>query len=172
MHVTRSPRPRRKRIRLRDYDYSTPGAYFITFRARPDLPPLSQVVGGDLILTAHGAAVRAVWNELPEHYPNVTCDEFIVMPDHVHCIIVLSDARAGFKPAPTGDSGVHGVPEVVRALKGFSARRINQLRKSTGTAVWQRNYYERVIRDERELDAAREYIRGNPARLEQTGRTV
>ncbi len=153
---------RRKQIRLRQYDYSTPGAYFVTFRARPGAPQLSEIVESEVIVNRYGAAVREVWCELPEHYPNVMCDEFVVMPDHVHCIIVLGEARAGFKPASTKGSREHGIPEIVRALKGFSTRRINELRHQTGAAVWQRNYYERVIRNERELHAVREYIRGNP----------
>ena len=162
MPIVKPSTYRRKQIRLPGYDYSTPGAYFITFRARPGAPPLSHSVNGELTLTAYGTTVREVWQELPAHYPNMTCDEFIAMPDHVHCIIILGEARAGFKPAPTKGLRMHGVPEVVRALKGFSSRRINGLRQRSGTAVWRRNYYERVIRNERELNAVREYIRGNP----------
>ncbi len=92
---------RKKQIRLRDYDYAAPGAYFVTFRARPGAPRLSQIIDGEVILTACGIAVREVWRELPQHYPNMRCDEFVIMPDHVHCIVVLGEARAGFKPAAT-----------------------------------------------------------------------
>jgi putative transposase len=103
------------------------------------------------------------------------------MPDHIHGIIVLVDtagaglearaglgARAGLKPAPTGggafaDVGVrHGLPEIVRALKTYSARRINASRGTPGATVWQRGYYERIVRDERELALARKYIVSNP----------
>jgi putative transposase len=109
-------------------------------------------------------------------------DAFVVMPDHIHGIIVLldtsgagltaraglDDARAGLKPAPTDgvafvDVGVrHGLPEIVRALKTYSARRINARRGTPGAAVWQRGYYERIVRDERELNLARKYIVSNP----------
>ena len=162
MPIVRPSTYRRKQIRLPDYDYSTPGAYFITFRARPGAPPLSHSVNGELTLSAYGMAVKQVWRGLPKHYPNMTCDEFIAMPDHVHCIIILDGESAGLRPATTNGSRVHGMPEIVRAHKGFSIRRINQLRRSTGTAVWQRNCFERVVRNERELQAVREYIRGNP----------
>ena len=70
---------------------------------------------------------------------------------------------AGLKPATTAGRD-HGLPEIVRAFKTFSARRVNEARGTAGTPVWQRNYYERVIRDERELNAAREYIETNPLR--------
>jgi REP element-mobilizing transposase RayT len=88
------------------------------------------------------------------------------MPNHVHGILWLSGAeRAGLKPAPTGnDRTRHGLSESVRALKTFSARRINELRGTPGIPVWQRNYYERVVRNERELNAIRDYIQTNPLR--------
>jgi REP element-mobilizing transposase RayT len=98
------------------------------------------------------------------HYPNVALDEFCVMPNHVHGVIWIAGVgRAGFKPVPTPER-CHGLPEIVRAFKMLSARRINEVRGTQGAAVWQRNYYERVIRDDRELNAIREYIQTNPLR--------
>ncbi len=92
------------------------------------------------------------------------------MPNHIHGIIVLTDVDrradvgAGLKPARvTARSRSHGLPEIVRAFKTFSSRRINDAKATPGESVWQRNYYERVIRDEAELDRARQYIVGNPA---------
>ena len=92
------------------------------------------------------------------------------MPNHVHGIIVLTDQQrmnpiaenvgAGFKPAPTRR---HPLSEIVRAFKTFSSRRINELRQTPGVPVWQRNYYERVIRNDRELHDIRQYIVDNPA---------
>ena len=111
-----------------------------------------------------GAVVERCWHDLVNHYTHVDLDEFVVMPNHIHGVIWLRDPRrAGLKPAPTDDHvRRHGLSEIVRAFKTFSARRINQLRGTAGVAVWQRNYYERVVRNERELNAIREYIRANP----------
>src|SRR5437870_13678067 len=112
-----------------------------------------------------GRIVQTVWKELPLHYSYVESDAFIVMPNHVHWIIVLSDRMsvgAGLKPAPTR----HGIPEIVRAFKTFSARRINQTRSMAGKAIWQRNYFEHVIRNEESLNRIRQYILDNPARWE------
>ncbi|MBI2680581.1 MAG: transposase [Candidatus Solibacter usitatus] len=95
------------------------------------------------------------WNALPDHYKNLTLDAFVVMPSHIHGILIL-DVRAGFKPA-------HALPEIVRALKTFSARRINAMRATPGQPVWQRNYFERIIRNEKELNETRHYIDDNPA---------
>ena len=157
---------RRKSIRLPGFDYSQPGAYFITVCTRNRASILGDVTEGKLCLNAAGRLAQAVWEELPQHYPHVHLDAWTVMPNHVHGIAILkSDSvdhvGAGLKPAPTQR---HGLPEIVRAFKTFSARRINALQGTAGTALWQRNYYEHVIRDEAALDRIRQYIADNPAR--------
>jgi REP element-mobilizing transposase RayT len=86
------------------------------------------------------------------------------MPNHIHGIFIL--VGAGLKPAPTTDKKRHGFSEVIRAFKTFSSRKINKLHKTSGTSVWQRNYYERVIRDEDELNKIRQYISDNPIKWE------
>ncbi len=132
-----------------------------------------------MVENRNASIVRGCWLDLPNHYPHVSLDAFVVLPNHIHGIIVLVDTYgvgdvrtdgvgAGLKPAPTGgdafiNAGVrHGLPEVVRALKTYSARRINASRGTTGASVWQRGYYERVIRNERELNLPRQYIVSNP----------
>ena len=92
------------------------------------------------------------------------------MPNHVHGIITITgdtdaDVRAGLKPAPTSlPAKRHGLPEIVRGFKTFSSRHINQIRGVPGTRVWQRNYYEHVIRSDAALIRIRQYIRDNPAK--------
>jgi len=96
-------------------------------------------------------------------------DGFVVMPNHVHGIIVLTDdsaVGAGLKPAPTK---MHALPEIVRAFKTFSARAINACQGLRGASVWQRNYYEHVVRDESDLSRIRKYIEENPARWAEDG---
>ena len=113
-------------------------------------------------LNDSGRLVLDCWNDLPNHYLHVELDEFVVMPNHIHGIIVLTPAeRAGLKPARTTR---HPLSEIVRAFKTFSARRINALSITQGQPVWQRNYYEHVIRNEKTLQAVREYILNNPAK--------
>ncbi len=85
----------------------------------------------------------------------------MIMANHVHGIIMLKDIVAGRRSRRTA-SGRHGLPEIVRAFKAFSARRINEARETPGTRVWQRNYYEHTIRDEEELSLIREYVVSNP----------
>ena len=115
-----------------------------------------------------GSVVEDSWANLPDHYENVSLDAFILMPNHIHGVIIIEDEStvvgAGFKPALASavDSRRHGLPEIVRAFKTFSARRINEMRASPGTPVWQRGFYDHVIRSESELDRVRTYIGDNP----------
>jgi len=115
-------------------------------------------------LSSYGEIIRLSWLELPQHYTNAELDVFVIMPNHIHGIIFLTDVGAGLKPAPTDSprDKRHGLPEIIRAFKTFSSRKINQLRNMSGTPVWQRNYYEHVIRRDESLDKIREYIVTNP----------
>jgi putative transposase len=152
----------RQSIRLRGYDYSRPGAYFITVCIQDRKQKLfGDVVGGAMVENDYGKIVCQCWNDLPVHYPHIRLDEFVVMPNHVHGIVVIrasASVGAGLKPAPT-----NGLPEIVRALKTFSARRINEIRQTPGIPVWQRNYYDHIIRDDKSRYFIRQYIRNNPA---------
>ena len=115
-----------------------------------------------------GAVVEDCWTKLPDHYDNVALDAFILMPNHVHGVIVIEDEHpgvgAGSKPAlpETETFGRHGIPEIMRAFKSFSARRINEMRATNRPSVWQRGFYDHVIRGEDELNMIRTYIMDNP----------
>lgn len=160
----------RRSIRLRNYDYTQNGAYFVTICVQDRACLLGTVVGGEMRLSEAGQIVQDVWNGLPSHYPHLQLDAWVIMPNHVHGIIVLHDdtVPAGLKPAPTpiATAKRHGLPEIVRALKTFSARRINVLRATPGTKFWQRNYWEHIIRDEPEYQRICAYIHNNPLQWE------
>ncbi len=121
-------------------------------------------------LNEWGRIVRETWVALPSHYPHIALDAFVIMPDHVHGIIIIGgtgtvgSVGADLRPAPTEVPATrHGLPEIVRAFKSFSARRINEVRITPGVSVWQRKYYEHVVRDEADLARIRAYIQDNPA---------
>ena len=162
----------RRSIRLRSYDYSQPGAYFVTVCTRNRQCLFGDVIDGEMRPNQFGRIVSACWSGLPAHYPRVGLDTFVAMPNHVHGVIRLADddsphgVGAGLNPAATRTvrTRPHGLPEVIRGFKAFASRRINEVRNAPGTPVWQRNYYERVIRNERELNAVRQYIQHNPSR--------
>ncbi len=168
----------RRTIRLRDYDYSQAGAYFVTVCAWKKECLFGEIKDGEMLLNEYGEIVMKCWDDLPNHYQYTQLDEFVIMPNHVHGIIILNvgaglkpalvnsdktyqthEARAGLKPAPTIQ---RGLSEIIRALKTFSSKQINLIRNNPGVPLWQRNYYEHIIRDEKELHTIRQYIRYNP----------
>jgi REP element-mobilizing transposase RayT len=172
----------RRSIRLAGYDYTLAGGYFVTLvvKEREDL--FGVVVEGEMVLNPFGKVVREMWLGIQKHYPHVRLDEFCVMPNHFHGILILTDdgrggsvqanslahqddsmsANNGQAMSQTRPIKRHGLPEIIRAFKSFSARKINHMRGTPGTPVWQRNYYEHIIRNERELFAIQRYIRDNP----------
>ncbi|MEW6657025.1 MAG: transposase [Thermodesulfobacteriota bacterium] len=117
-----------------------------------------KVVEGEMQLNEYGDIVVDCWLDLPKHYSNIESDYYVIMPNHMHGIITIL-VGAGLKPAPT-----RPLSEIVRGLKTFSSRAINTLRGAPGKPVWQRNYYERIIRNEESLNRIREYIATNPWR--------
>jgi REP element-mobilizing transposase RayT len=150
----------RRSIRLKEYDYSLAGAYFVTICAHKRECLFGEVLDGQMRLNDAGRLIQAAWESLPEYYPHVVLDVWVVMPNHFHGVIIL--VGAGLKPAQTENR--HGLPEIVRAMKTFSSRRINEMRGTSGVPVWQRNYFERVIRNDNEMHRSREYIVNNPAK--------
>ena len=181
-----SPRNRlssRRSIRLKDFDYSSAGAYLITICVQDRGLLLGDVVGGEVALWMEGQIVHEVWDGLVGRFPTVMTDAFVVMPNHVHGIVVIDGDHVGvptdqpvgqragaMNRAPTPSSSKPGqdefaspsLGEVIRVLKAVSTRRIREV--GDPSFGWQRNYHERVIRDEREFERARAYIEANPAR--------
>jgi REP element-mobilizing transposase RayT len=174
----------RRSIRLKGYDYSRSGMYFVTvcversggfqtrhYGTRPHI--FGKIENGEMVLNEYGQILQMVWNELPQHYANIQLGEFVIMPNHIHCIIIITNVDnggivgAGLKPAPTPPDTTttprnHGLSEFVRALKTFSARKINDLRNMRGEKLWQRNYYESIIRNEQSYIHIANYIINNP----------
>jgi REP element-mobilizing transposase RayT len=157
--------PQRRHIRLSSYDYTWQGAYFITICTYEKQCLFGNIVESSMKLNPCGEIVQLCWKDIPIHYHEVTNEVFIVMPNHVHGIISIHNAngRSGSKPDPTRK---HPLSEIVRAFKTYSSRGINEHRNSQGTSVWQRSYYEHVIRSESEYQQIGEYIVFNAAKWE------
>lgn len=148
----------RRSIRLKGYDYRKPGGYFFTTCILDRRCILGEVVDAEMRCNALGDGVWEIWRGLPLHYPHVQLDSFVVMPNHAHGIIVLTDA-----PMPPGKKR-HPFTEVMRSFKSFSSRAINVVLGTPGVSHWQPNYFEHVIRNQREFDRIRRYIENNPRR--------
>jgi REP element-mobilizing transposase RayT len=121
-----------------------------------------------MIENQNGQIVRACWNDLPNHYPNVELDEFVVMPNHMHGIIFILENRVGAiheSPLPRGRRKML-LSKIVGRFKMNAAKQINEFRHTPGLSVWQRGFYDHIIRDEQSLNRIREYIITNPDRWE------
>jgi putative transposase len=162
----------RRSIRLKDYDYSQSGAYFVTVVTQARISLFGNVNDGQLELNDAGQMVQTCWREISEHYPGVETDVFIVMPNHVHGIIFLVGAGPCACPSevgqPRGVAPTLSLPDIVQRFKSLTTKRytegVRKLQWSSFPArLWQRNYYEHVIRDEESLNRIREYILNNPA---------
>jgi putative transposase len=169
----------RRSIRLKDYDYSRAGAYYVTICVQQRMCLLGEIAAGEMRLNEAGRMVHTAWNELPGKYPGVEIDEFIVMPNHFHGSIVLNVGAGPCACPDPNDGQPRGVaptglslPDVVHRFKSFTtAEYRNGVERLHWIAFpgrfWQRNYYEHIIRDEREMNAIREYVRFNPSKWEE-----
>ena len=114
-----------------------------------------------MILSEFGKIVDSIWHTLPEHFLNVTLDEMQVMPNHVHAIIVIEEEQHAAGPDPKPFQGLPTLGQIIGYWKYQSAKAINKIR-GVVQDVWQPNMFEHIIRNERELQAFRIYIRNNP----------
>jgi putative transposase len=161
----------RRSIRLKGYDYTQPGAYFVTVIAHRRLSIFGEIAGGAMHLNACGETVRIEWMRTAAIRCEIQLDEFVVMPNHFHAIVMITECDGGSvgarrRRAPTIEQFskpiAGSIPTVIRAYKSAVTTRINQLRGTSGAPVWQRNYHEHIIRNADELSRIREYIRYNP----------
>ncbi|MBC7263399.1 MAG: transposase [Chloroflexi bacterium] len=161
----------RRSIRLKGYDYTQPGAYFITLVAHQHEMLFGEVVDGEMILSEYGRIVAEEWERTALVRPYVQLDEFVVMPNHIHGIVWIVDDAVGAtrRVAPTANGYPTGLVSkslgaIVAQFKSIVTKRIAKTRGAPGTPVWQRNYWEHIIRNEAALDRIREYILTNPLR--------
>jgi len=181
---------KRRSLRLKDFDYRQGGAYFITVCTAGRASLFGKIRRGEMECNDYGRIVMGCWAEIPQHFPGVESDVFMVMPNHVHGIIMIVEgvgatqasplrggdlvmgARHASPPQPHTQGGGPAGPRprslgaIVGAFKSASTRKIRISSGERQLSVWQRNYYEHVIRDEKSLDRIREYIITNPARWE------
>ena len=153
--------PQRKRLRLPEYDYAQPGYYFITVctreRKQEALCSIEHTVGAiinrppRISLTSLGRIVDETIRAIPDHYPGISVDQYVIMPDHVHLILsfrhIGPDGRQIAAPTP--------LPKVIQQMKRIAS-------KQAGVSLWQKGFYDHVIRNDEDLTNVRRYIRNNP----------
>ena len=155
--------PKRKHPRLKQYDYSSPGYYYVTIHTERDAPKLSHILEGSqteppkVILTKHGEVAQRQLIELRERYENVIVDKYVIMPTHIHVIIQLMETTVGASPRPA-------ITEIVGTFKSLTTRECNRLFRTEGRRLFQASFYEAVLRNEPMYQACWQYIEGNPAK--------
>jgi putative transposase len=145
----------RRSVRLRDFDYSQAGAYFVTICTHSAISWLGSVAGGKVQLTNAGTLVTEEWFRLPSRFTSLDLDSFIAMSNHLHGILVSRSCAD--QPGPK-------LGQVIRAFKAASTRQIRVT--SVPEFAWQRNFYEHVIRSEDSWNRIRRYVDSNPLRWE------
>lgn len=157
----------RRSIRLKGYDYAQAGAYFVTICTKDRACLFGEIENGRMCLNDCGQEVADTWRWLSDRYPYVGLDEWVVMPNHLHGIIILTEpnSRGSSRTAPTQNRKPLG--RLIGAFKTVSTKRLNAIRNTPGVSVWQRNYYEHIVRDEESLARIRQYIVDNPAHWDE-----
>ena len=163
----------RRSIRLRDYDHTQNGAYFVTICTLQGVCLFGDVVDGEMVLNDYGAIVWEEWQRTAIVRANIELDAFVVMPNHVHGIIVIVDndstvgATRRVAPTNTRPTGpkAGSLGAIVGQFKSVATKRIRQLSHvNVDIPIWQRNYYEHIIRNEKSFNDIRAYIANNPAK--------
>ncbi len=162
----------RKSIRLPGYDYSQAGAYYVTIVTHQRNCLFGEVVNGEMVLNDFGKIADECWRAIPDHFPVVELGAYMVMPNHVHGIIVITDnGRGAALLRPYDQPDINDNPykinvkpgslgAIVRSYKSAVSYRIHKEHNATG--IWQRNYYEHIIRDQTDLQNKTDYIEANP----------
>jgi len=173
-------RHHRRSIRLRGHDYAQAGEYYVTLCVKDRESLLGEILGDRVELTRIGEIVKECWEGIPKHFSNAVLDEFVIMPNHVHGIVILVD-RVGTRHAvsqPAAESQLHALPQleipsreqfgkpvcgslstIMRSFKSAASKRIHS--EGYSAFAWQSRFYEHIIRDGRDGDRIRKYIANN-----------
>jgi len=164
----------RRSIRLKEYDYAQPGGYFVTIVTHQRDCLFGQIINEEMQLNELGRIADECWRLIPDHFTNVELGAYVIMPNHVHGIIVIHANENGMatnslpfvgarhaSPLPLRGVKPYSIGAIVGSFKSAVTKRIG--RELNATGIWQRNYYEHVIRNHEDWDRIHRYIESNPS---------
>jgi REP element-mobilizing transposase RayT len=170
----------RKLNRHRNFNYSLPGSYYVTICTDRHINWFGHIANNQVMLNNYGQMAYNLFQNLPHFYPNITIDCFIIMPNHIHGIIciqqnvgtglcpVLNDVGTGQRPVPTIMKKYGLLSKIINGYKNFLIKTIRQ-QYNNYQFQWQRSFYDRVLRNQNELEHARWYIKNNPGKHSLAG---
>ena len=138
----------RRPLRLKGYDYSQAGAYFVTICTHQRISRFGEIIDTEMRLNPDGLVVNAAWHELPRHYPNTSLDAFVVMPNHVHLLT----------------EGLQQTSNLLQFIKAFKTKTSIPFERKTGKPLWQKKFYDHILRRNDSPDDVAWYIWMNPVR--------
>jgi len=163
----------RKSIRIKEYDYSQPNWYYITICTHDKECMFGVIQNGEVILNEYRKIAEAEWIRTKEIRKNIELDYFVIMPNHIHGIIIIEPPDVGThcnvslrQEESFGKSTKNSIPTIVKLYKATVTKQINILRQTPAVPVWQRNYYEHIIRNDNDLYKIRQYLHNNPIKWE------
>jgi REP element-mobilizing transposase RayT len=166
----------RQSIRLRDYNYSQPGYYFLTICTYKKQCWFGEIKNDQMYINQIGKIVANEWLNTPKIRPNFQLDEWVIMPNHLHGIVIINERISGLVDEKITLWGARNAPlrqepnsisSFVAGFKSAATKRINLLRDNRDIPIWQRNHYESIIRDEQSLITIQEYIKNNPCQWQK-----
>lgn len=154
-----------KSNRLSNWDYLSAGYYFVTICTQNRICHFGNIVQSSINPSPVGKIAYKYWEEIPKHFDNIDIDQFIIMPNHIHGIIIINEPTVETRHAVSlqqtfGNPIPNSLPTIIRSYKSATTKWCNE---NNWSFKWQHNYHEHIIRNEKELDRIREYIINNPA---------
>ncbi len=149
--------PKRKSLRLKNYDYSTTGYYFVTILTEDRKNLFGTIKNEKIALNDLGLLANKTWLNIPQHFSNITLDEYAIMPNHIHGLFLYSMDE---KYKCENNRIAKSIGTLIQSYKATVTRESRSINLQQN--VWQRNYYEHVVRNEEGLNKTREYIKYNP----------
>jgi len=167
----------RRSIRLKEYDYSNEGAYFVTIVSHNRMNIFGSIHHGRMNLNQTGKIVENTWLEIPSHYPYVQTDAYVIVPNHIHGILIFESVGATHEVSRIQRQGspLHAMPQpikrqpldvIVGSFKSAATKHIHRVGYLTQKTIWQRNYYEHIVRDDEDYQRIVEYFEMNPSNWE------
>jgi putative transposase len=152
----------RKLPRLHSYDYSTPGAYFVTICVKNRESVFGEIQDRQICINHNGRIIDKCWLDLVNHFNNIELDSYVIMPNHFHGIVIIVGNHD-----VVGNGHARSLPKLPVVIGSFKAATAKMIHETGKPFEWQKSYYDRIIRDEDELNRIREYITNNPRNWEK-----